>query len=127
LQETRTVKVWVEKVFRGKKFDKPIQIELSSHKPDFKLLSKKEEASYCTPTTRQETILPYDMELPPLLREFVEKETGKKDARIKIHHKNSTFNNTRFAKKGEEANVEITMGLGKPHPIAMGLYQGVDL
>lgn len=121
------MKVWVEKVFRGKKFDKPISIEMSSHKPDFKLLSKKEEANYCVPMTRQETILPSVMELPPLLREFVEKETGQKDMKIRISHKKSMFNNSRFARKGEKPNVEITMGLGKPHPISMGLYQGLDL
>lgn len=121
------MRVWVEKVFRGKKFDKPICIEMSSDKPDFKLLSKQEEADYCKLTPREEVIMPLFMELPPLLREFVEKETGRKDIKMKIYHKEALFNNARLAKEGEQPNVSIGIGLGKPHPKSTGLYQGIDI
>lgn len=119
--------MWVEKVFRGKKYDKPICIELSSDKPDFKLLSKKDEADYCKLVNREEKILPVFMDLPPLLREFVEKETGRKDIKIKIHHKESLFKNSRVAKDGEKPNVEVPISVGKPHPKGVGLYQGIDI
>jgi small subunit ribosomal protein S34 len=117
----------VEKVFRGKKFEKPICIEKSSKTPDFKLLSKKEEAEYCKIADREEKIIAPYMELPPLLREFIEKETGRKDIKMKVHHKDALFNNARLAKEGEKSNVEIAIGVGKPHPKAVGLYEGLSI
>lgn len=126
-QETREVKVWVEKVFRGKKYDKIISIETSSKTPDFKLLSKKEEAEYCKLHDREEKIIAPFMDLPPLLREFIEKETGRKDIKMKVHHKEAIFNSARLAKDGEKPNLEISIGIGKPHPKAVGLYEGLSI
>lgn len=117
----------MEKVFRGKKYENPVSIEMSSHKPDFKLLSKKEEAEYCKLCDREERIIAPYMDLPPLLREFVEKETGRKDIKMKVHHKESMFNNSRLAKEGEKPNVEISIGLGKPHPKGVWLYEGINI
>lgn len=117
----------MEKVFRGKKYDKPVAIEMSSHKPDFKLLPRREEADYCKLVDREEKIIAPFMDLPPLLREFIEKETGRKDIKMKVHHKEAMFNNARLAKEGEKPNVEVVMGLGKPHPKGVHLYEGLNL
>lgn len=117
----------MEKVFRGKKFDKPIWIEGQTYKGDFRLLSKKEEVSYCTTANREEKILAPYMELPPLLKEFVMKETGISDTKMKVQHKSNRFTNARLAKEGEKPTLEIEMGIGKPHPTGASLYEGLKI
>lgn len=117
----------VDKVFRGKHFEKQLWIERAAYKADYKLLSKKEEDSYCTIANREEaTISPY-MELPPLLKEFVMKETGQSDIKMKVQHKTKQYSNARLAKEGEKATVEAVMGIGKPHPTAKSLYEGLNI
>lgn len=100
---------------------------MSSQTPDFKLLSRKEETEYCKLINREEKIIAQFMDLPPLLREFVEKETSRKDIKIKVHHKDAVFKSARLAKEGEKPNVEVVMGIGKPHPKAVGLYEGLQI
>lgn len=127
LQCPRRCKVTVERVFRGKKFDKPFVLEAATYKADYRLLSKKEEADYCKSSVREEKIIAPYMELPPLLREFVEKETGRKDVKMKVHHKGSIMTPARLAKEGEKPNIVISIGLGKPHPTGLSLYDGINI
>jgi small subunit ribosomal protein S34 len=119
------VRVLAERVFRGKQFEKPVWIERVSYKPDYRLLSKKEEAEYCKLVPQQEKILPTHMELPPLLKEFLIKETGREDHKMRIKHKPSMYKTSRLAKDGEKPNVEVTLGLGKPW--SPKLFEGVQL
>lgn len=127
LKHHRRVKVLMDKVFRGQKFEKPIWIRIASYKADYRLLSKKEEASYCKITPRDEKLIAPYMDLPPLLKEFVMKETGRSDVRMKVHHKWKLYSNARLAKEGETPNVEVAMGLGQPHPSVKTLYEGLSI
>lgn len=117
----------VDKVFRGTKFEKPVWVGIVSYKADFRLLSKKEEDSYCKTATREEKIIAPFMEFPPLLKEFVMKETGRSDVRLKVKHKPKIYSNARLAEEGETPNTEVVMGVGKPHPTASKLYEGLNI
>lgn len=117
----------MEKVFRGRKYDKPISIESASYKKDYRLLSKKEEAEYCKLGARELKIVSPMMELPPLLKEFVMKETGKSDVKMPVRLSKSLFSNSRTANEGEKPNFELVMGVGQPHPKSHSLYEGIKL
>lgn len=119
----------VEKVFRGKKFDEPVNIRASSYKADFRLLSKAEEAEYCKQKPTEMKLISPVMELPPLLKEFVMKETGRSDVKMKVHHKQnkSSYSSARLAKEGEKPDIVVAMGLGTPHPKSKSLYEGLEL
>lgn len=116
-----------EKVFRGKKYDKLTTLQSSTYKADYRLLSKKEEAEYCVAVPREEKLLAPHMEFPPLLKEFIMKETGQSDIKLKVSHKPSLENMSRLAKEGEKPTVEVAMGVGKPHPKGAILYEGINL
>jgi len=88
---------------------------------------KKEETSYCKIADREERIISPYMELPPLLKEFVMKETGRSDVKMKVVHKKKIYGNSRLASEGETPNVEVAMGVGKPHPTATSLYEGLNM
>ncbi|XP_053684167.1 uncharacterized protein LOC128734151 [Sabethes cyaneus] len=113
--ETRKVKVTMEKTFRGRTYPKPVVIESASYKADYRLLHKHEEEPYCRVIEQQEEkVIPLEIDMPPLLREFVEKESGKSNPTIAIKMKPGHNNHYRLAREGEKANVEVGMGLGKP-------------
>lgn len=114
-------------MFRGKRFDKAIRIESTSYKADYQLLSKKDEPEYCILSPREEKILSPHMDLPPLLREFVIKETGRSDVKMKVKNNRSFMNQSRLPKDGEKPDYELVMGLGKPHPTAAILYEGLNV
>lgn len=118
----------VEKVFRGRKYDKPVWIEGASYKTDYRLLSKKEEAEYCKIEKKEsENIKLIDpkMEFPPLLKEFLVKETGNKDIKLDVFFKRGHNKFYKLAKEGEKPNVTIPMNIGKP--ASQSLYKGLDL
>lgn len=122
------MEVVVEKVFRGRKFDKPVVLNAATYKNDYRLLSKKEEAEYCKVEPEQKvTLLSPEMELPPLLKEFIRKETGVEEPRMKVKYRTNIYKTTRLAEKGETPDIQFTMGVGKPHPKGLALYEGVQL
>lgn len=71
-QDPRKVRVWAEKVFRGRKYPKIVEICSASYKPDYRLIPKDEEESYCKTdslgTLEKINILPQTIPFPPLLR-----------------------------------------------------------
>lgn len=110
--EARRVRVTVEKTFRGRHYPKPVEIFSASYKADYQLIPKHEEAALCTVTpTRVEKILPNEIELPPLLRTFVEKETGVLNPKVPLKLKHTREKFYRLAKEGEQPTVEVGMGL----------------
>lgn len=121
----------MEKIFRGQKYPSPSKIDSAAYKKDYRLLSKKEEAEYCQLTERPVRIIDPMMELPPLLKVFVMKETGQANPKMKVHwtqKKKSPFNTVaRVAKDGEKPNFEIPLGVGEPHPTGASLYEGIKL
>lgn len=92
------------------------------------LLSKKDEAEYCKIVdTREERIIAPLMELPPLLKEFVQKETGRQDVKMKVNFKTNPYKTARLASEGEKPNIEIPIGVGKPDPTGAVLYKGINI
>ncbi|XP_058462638.1 small ribosomal subunit protein mS34 [Malaya genurostris] len=124
-EDIRKVRVTVEKTFRGRTYPKLVVIESVSYKADYRLLPKHEEESYCRTVERQEGIVSREIELPPLLREFVHKETGKINPKIPVKIKPGHNNIYRLAKEGETPTIEIPMGLGKP--ASPNLYVNCDI
>lgn len=63
--------VFVEKIFRGKRYKNPIEIYGVSYKPDYQLIPKDEEHLWwdrfdkCKP---RENVVPGSIKLPPLMR-----------------------------------------------------------
>lgn len=61
----------VEKIFRGKKYEEPVEIYKVSYKPDYRLIPKDEEHLWwerlanCKP---RERVVPGSVALPPLMR-----------------------------------------------------------
>uniref|UniRef100_A0A182FGU0 Uncharacterized protein n=1 Tax=Anopheles albimanus TaxID=7167 RepID=A0A182FGU0_ANOAL len=121
----RKVRVTVEKTFRGRKCPNPVQVESVSYKADYRLLSKHEEETYCKLVERQEKIFPREIELPPLLRDFVTRETGKPAPMIPIKLKVGRENHYRLANEGERPTVSVTMNIGQP--ASPSLYANCEL
>lgn len=107
--------------------DNPITVFPTSYKTDYQLLSKKEEAIYCQEAPKEVKILPQYIDFPPLLREFLIKETGNANPKLKFVRKNDRNRFSRVAKDGEKPTLEVPMGLGTPVKEAMTLYEGIDL
>lgn len=63
------------------------------------------------------------MSLPALLREFIIKETGESDPTMLVKCNKSILTNSRLANEGEQADIHIAMGLGKPSEISQYLYK----
>lgn len=72
LQDNRKVRVWAEKVFRGRKYPKIVEVCSVSYKADYRLIPKDEEEEYCKTeshlTLEKVKILPRAVPFPPLLR-----------------------------------------------------------
>jgi small subunit ribosomal protein S34 len=72
LQDNRKVRVWAEKVFRGRKYPKIVEVCSVSYKADYRLIPKDEEEEYCKTesllTLDKVKILPRTVPFPPLLR-----------------------------------------------------------
>lgn len=121
-QETRKVKVTVEKTFRGVTAAKPVIIFSSSYKADFKLIPISIEATYCKVSQdKKEVIISQEMDLPPLLREFISDETKQANPKMKTHFKENVNKISRLAKDGEKPTLEIPIGLGVP--VSPKLYE----
>jgi len=70
-------------------------------------------------------ILPKTIDFPPLLKEFIIKETGNINPKLNIKINFLDNKPYRFAKDNEQANVSLSMGLGKP--ISPSLYEGLNI
>lgn len=128
----RRVAVYVERVFRGKKYPDTL-IMRASYKTDYRLVPKEEEVKYCeiAETKKDEKIFPRIMTFPPLMRELILREAKAADKELKeepqmeIKYRISVNNHTRIAEEGETPNVEFTIGLGTP--ASPSLYKGINL
>lgn len=129
MDDVRKMKVWVQKVFRGRLYPGTKLIESASYKCDYKLLSKKEEKDYCqilTEHTRDAELIAPQMDLPPLLKELILRETGKSDVKMNVYiNEDSDNKKYRIAKENEKTTIEIPINIGKPK--SPSLYQGIEL
>ncbi|XP_066248433.1 small ribosomal subunit protein mS34 [Euwallacea similis] len=133
----RSVRVLVQKTFRGKIMKDPILIERTSYKTDYRLIPKHEEATYCKLTQPSEPtaqkILPRTMEFPPLLRELIKREristkghVENKDLQLEICYNKESLNSKYvIAEEGQEATEKFVMGIG--NPVTSRLYEGITL
>ncbi|KAJ6639962.1 28S ribosomal protein S34, mitochondrial [Pseudolycoriella hygida] len=111
----RKVKVWVEKTFRGRTLEKLVEIHSTSYKTDYLLIPKNKEAEVCRPFKLPEPkILPQTIEFPPLLREFIKKETGQENPLLTMSIESSREKTYRVAKDGETPTIQVSMSLGQP-------------
>lgn len=108
-------------------YDKQFVIESASYKSDYKLLSKEEEASYCKTIPIKVKLIDPFMDLPPLLRELVSKETKEKNPQMKVKLNDSRFTHSRIAEEGETPDVRLQMGLGEPAEGSRHLYDGCKI
>lgn len=92
---------------------------------DYRLLSKNEEAEYCKILDVPVKLVSGTMGLPPLLREFIIRETGEKNPQMRVKCNKSTLTNSRLAEEGETPNVILQMGLGEPSESSRYLYEGI--
>ncbi|XP_055843922.1 uncharacterized protein LOC129910529 [Episyrphus balteatus] len=114
-EETRKCRVTIERTFRGVTQPKPVVLYSSTYKADYRLIPKDEEADYCKcNVTKEQLIVPREINFPPLLREFVSEETGNQNPMMKVHFKNNMNKMARLAKPEEKPTLDISMGLGKP-------------
>jgi small subunit ribosomal protein S34 len=128
IDDVRKMKVWVQKVFRGRLFKNPVLIESASYKCDYKLLSKKEEKDYCqilTENSQDVKLIAPEMEVPPLLKELISRETGKNDVKMKLSLKYSYNKQYRIAQEDEKPTVQFPINIGKP--LSPSLYKGLEL
>ncbi|KAG8233799.1 hypothetical protein J437_LFUL008019 [Ladona fulva] len=115
----RRVQVWVEKVFRGRKYPNPIKIFLASYKKDYRLIPKDEEEVYAKGTKPAESssyedrILPPTLPMPPLivelnkailLRKGIVKEV---ETTLPLEIQQGQANRARVADSAEKATVKI--------------------
>lgn len=73
-EENRKVRVYVERVFRGFRHDRVIELESTSYKADYLLMPKDWTPPPLTEVKVRE--VPGVMELPPMLKEFYKREKG---------------------------------------------------
>ncbi|KAJ8953990.1 hypothetical protein NQ314_007183 [Rhamnusium bicolor] len=122
-----------KKTFRGKPFPRPIVIESSSYKTDYRLIPKVEEEKYCKRIEEKDVrIFPRTFEFPPIMKELILREMKEKGEKLTevppleiVYSKCSKKTKYRIAKDGEEPNVEIVMGFGTP--VSPSLYEGIKL
>lgn len=104
-----------------------MKLNSATYKNDYRLLSKKEEADYCKVEPHQIKLLAPTMDLPPLLKQMVKKETGVAEPKMKVKFTPAPYKSTRLAKEGEQPDINIPINIGKPHPKGVKLYEGVQL
>lgn len=124
----RKTKVWVEKVFRGRLYEKPVVIESVSYKYDYRLLSKKEEKDYCQVIEKQansKVLIAPTMDMPPLFRELISREKGIENPQMPVKIRNTDNKNYRIAQEGETPTLKLTIDIGKP--VSPSLFKGINL
>lgn len=76
-EENRKVRVYVERVFRGLRYDRPIELESTSYKPDYQLMP----INWVPPTLPEVKVreVKATTELPPLLLEYIKRDWETKE------------------------------------------------
>lgn len=126
-QRPRKVNVKCEYIYRGIKFEEPIEITHESVFPDYSLVPKHLEGNYTFSKTRtqrmNERILPRHMEFPPLLKRIFT-ENGVKDPKMRTISQNVWYSMHRVA----EENEKPTLSFDKKDnpPASPNLYKGVN-
>ncbi|PSN53237.1 hypothetical protein C0J52_07983 [Blattella germanica] len=133
-EDPRKVRIWAEKVFRGRKYKNIVQVCSVSYKPDYRLLHKDEEEAYCKTDTivplEKTKILPQTIPFPPLLKELIlnnfraKGKTITDEPQLKVSYTLTRDGIYRKAKEGEEPTEKFEPGIGTP--ISPELYANVQ-
>ncbi|KAF2899738.1 hypothetical protein ILUMI_06435 [Ignelater luminosus] len=131
--DVRKVRVFVEKIFRGRKHPALVKIERVSYKADYRLIPKDKEAEYCRSDApaMQMKILPKTMSFPPLLKELIIREmkaSGKEvteEPQLQIVYRQTRESYYRVTEEGETPNAEVYSGFGKTK--SPSLYKNIKL
>lgn len=116
----RKVMVLVERVFRGQKNPKPIQLDAATYKADYVLVPRDQEHLYLeNAKLPEEKIMPRTTDLPPLLSQIIMRQMKAKGVEIseepKLHLKynleGTSVKNYRLAKEGESSTVKLNFSL----------------
>ncbi|XP_077262095.1 mitochondrial ribosomal protein S34 [Temnothorax americanus] len=112
----RKVRVLVERVFRGHKNPKPVQLDSATYKADYILIHKDQEHLYLDNTKVPETrILPKMTDLPPLFSQLVIRQMKAKGVvapeqpklNLRYNFDGGSVKNYRLVEEGETPTVEL--------------------
>lgn len=116
LQTDRKVMVLVERVFRGEKTPKPVQLDSATYKADYVLIPKDQEHLYLNNTkVPEKRILPRTTDFPPLFSQLIMRQMKAKGVATPAEPKlNLRYNldaasikNYRIAEEGETPTVKL--------------------
>lgn len=126
-QRSRKINVKCEYIYRGIKFDEPIEITRESMFPDYDLVPKHLESNYKFTKTRteriEERILPRHIELPPVLKTILSKNGANDHKMLTVTNKkwNSMH---RVAEESEKPTLQFDNRFGTP--ASPNLYKDVN-
>lgn len=112
--------VLVERVFRGHKNLKPVQLDTATYKADYMLIPKDQEHLYLENAKLPEKrILPRTTDLPPLLAQIIMRQMKAKGEKVseepKLHLKynfeGGSVKNYRLAEEGESPTVKLNFNV----------------
>ncbi|CAL1683088.1 unnamed protein product [Lasius platythorax] len=118
----RKVMVLVERVFRGHKNPKPVQLDAATYKADYMLIPKDQEHLYLENAKLPEKrILPRTTDLPPLLSQIIMRQMKAKGDTVseepklvlKYNFDGGNVKNYRLAEEGESPTVKLNFSLDK--------------
>lgn len=106
-----------EYIYRGIKFDEPIEIMRESGFPDYSLVPKHLESNYTFSKTRkqrtEERILPRYIDLPPVLQ-MINSENGINISKMQTRTNKTWYSVHRVAEENEQPTLEFPNKFGTP-------------
>uniref|UniRef100_A0A0V0G915 Putative mitochondrial ribosomal protein n=1 Tax=Triatoma dimidiata TaxID=72491 RepID=A0A0V0G915_TRIDM len=108
----RKVRVYVEKVFRARRYPQVVEMESVTYKADYRLVPKSEEKSLwerVASIKQSERILPDNVPFPPLLNHMLEQErsSAAQALRLKLIVKQGPDNFYRICKEEEIPTIQM--------------------
>ncbi|XP_029672324.1 28S ribosomal protein S34, mitochondrial [Formica exsecta] len=116
----RKVMVLVERVFRGHKNPKPVQLDTATYKADYILIPKDQEHLYLeNAKVPEKKILPRTTDLPPLLSQIIMRQMKAKGDKVseepklplKYNFDGGSVKNYRLAEEGESPTVKLNFNV----------------
>lgn len=112
--------VLVERVFRGQKFPKPVQLDSVTYKADYMLIPKDQEHLFLDNMKVPETkILPRTTDFPPLFSQMMMHQmktkgittTTELKLNLRYNFRGANIKNYRMAEEGETPTVKLNFRL----------------
>lgn len=112
--------VLVDRVFRGFKSPKPVQLDSATYKADYMLIPKDQEHLYLEDNKLpEERILPRTTDLPPLLLQMIVRQMKARGNKVseepkltlKYNFDGGSIKSYRLAEEGESPTVKLNFGV----------------